>query len=164
MARAITIEEFGTARKLGPLLGDSFADRPLWRERYEAAIDKLIALARPEMLEAWKREQEPALFDPSAFGALHTDGSRSGGQPVFVAPESPPAPRSPGAAGGAAGPDPQTGGALITSEGLLDALTALHADLTDGHFQINLRDWPGEVHHYIMRHTARQSEAAEAAE
>ena len=144
MARAITIEEFGTARKLGPLLGDSFADRPLWRERYEAAIDKLIALARPEMLAAWKREQEPALFDST--------------------PESPPAPPSPSAAGGAVSPDPQTDGALITEEGLFDALTALHADLTDGHFQINLRDWPGEVYHYIMRHAARQSEAAEAAE
>ena len=141
MARTITVAELELVRAVFDcFIRDGL---PGWHSRYEDTLDKLIALARPEMLEAWKREQEPALFDPN--------------------PESPPAPRSPGAAGGAAGLIP-TGGALITEEGLFDALTALHVDLTDGHFQPSLRDWPGEIHAYVMGYAARQSEAAEAAE
>ena len=165
MARDITLTEALAANEMAALARDMVATlfgqdgfRPVrisggtpeeLHERYEDALNTVLRLARPAVAR-----------DPIPF------------------PESPPAPRSPGAAGGAAGLIP-TGGAhsstvaggfgsfqgeLITSEGLLDALTALHADLTDGHLQINLRDWPGEAHHYIMRHAARQSEAAEAAE
>jgi hypothetical protein len=171
MPREITFEEMLAAGRFAETVDNAFHRRVFEAATYDRELDKLIALARPEVLAAWKREQEPALFDeqpaPDPLGSLSRRAIARQAAEALI-PESPPASSlSPRAAGRAAGRTPRpplTGGALITEEGLLDALTALHADLTDGHFQPNLRDWPAEVHAYLMRHLERQSEAADTAE
>lgn len=181
MPREITLSEIVAAKAVGTAIDNALAGRPTFGPDYEATLDQLIALARPQLLEAASVKADRIL--PRGFTCFIDDAngvsvSGPNGSGAYLGkmlsarevaealiPETPGAP-DPEAPGRAAGQNlPPTGGALVTEEGLRDALVELHAELRQGTYQPDLRDWPNSVADYIVRHCDRQTEQlAEAAE
>jgi hypothetical protein len=138
MPRQITLNEMKLVKELGEhtdsiirfvqnnLASDGFAE-----EQYEAGIDALIALARPEFTPSPTAPQplgesgETAAAPASRSNALgHNDATRSSG-------------------------------GLITDEGLLDALISFQHD-TFG--RSTDESWARQIHTHILKHASAQQE------
>lgn len=140
MPRQITLEEAALVIQLEHRVAALLRGDQSSRQPYEATLDQLVKLARPALTA---RQIAEALI-----------------------PETPSAP-DPDAPVAAAGPSlrpPKTGGGLVTEEGLRDALAEWQIDTISGVVQISIDGWVDQIHTYILRHCARQTEAREAAE
>lgn len=104
-----------------------------WAERdhYETMIDYLVILTRPHLLEAWERQQEPAIF-----------------------PDAPPDAASPASSSEAGG------GSLISEEALIEALQAMQALFETGAYRGDPgMSLPSNITAFVMRHCAQQTES-----
>jgi hypothetical protein len=162
MPRQITLEEAALViqleHRLSALLrGDQTSHQP-----YEATLDQLVKLARPDL--TLNTAAGPAI--PATLMSARRCGALSPRELAeALIPETPPAsPLSPDATGAAASTiPPQAGGGLITEEGLRDALAEWQIDTISGVVQVSIDGWVDQIHTYILRHCDRQTETAESA-